>query len=514
MTQPPAEAPIASLVIVGGGSAGWMTAAAVSRLVAAGVKVTLIESDEIGTVGVGEATIPPLLDFNAALGIDENEFVAATQGTFKLGIEFVDWGRLGDRYIHPFGKYGRSALGLNFHQIWLRQRLLGQADTDPGPLDDYAIAIAAARRGRFAKPAGNPEAVLSGLSYAYHFDAGLYARFLRKHAEKGGVERIEGKIGKVEQTPLDGNIAAVVLEDGRRIDGDFFVDCSGFRSLLLGGTLGVPYRSWQHWLPCDSAIAVPTALDAPPVPYTRSSAEQAGWRWRIPLQHRVGNGHVFSSAHTDDETAMRRLLDGLDTSPVGDPRTLRFTAGRREKLWEKNCVAIGLAGGFIEPLESTSIHLIQSGIFRLMALFPDRGFSGTEIDEYNRWLVEEYEHVRDFIVLHYHATERSDSDFWNHCRTMDIPDSLAAKLELWRGKGRIFRAHNSLFTEESWIAVLTGQNVIPRAADPLTRMLPVEETTRFLSSMRDIIAQTAEAMPRHEAYIAQHCAAKLRQGQL
>lgn len=507
MTPPPGEKPITRLVIVGGGTAGWMTAAAVSRLVAAGVAVTLVESDEIGTVGVGEATIPPLLDFNAALGIDENEFVAATQGTFKLGIEFVDWGRMGDRYIHPFGKYGRQMLGLNFHQIWLRQHLLG-GEADPGSLSDYAIAIAAARRGRFARPVSNPEAVLSGLAYAYHFDAGLYARFLRNYAEARGVTRVEGKIGSVEQAPLDGYIAAVVLEDGRRIEGDFFVDCSGFRALLLGQALGVGYRSWQHWLPCDSAIAVPSASVAPPTPYTRASAESGGWRWRIPLQHRVGNGHVFSSAHTDNETALQRLLDGLDAPAIGDPRLLRFTAGRREKLWEKNCVAIGLAGGFIEPLESTSIHLIQSGVFRLMALFPDRGFSGIEIDEYNRWLVEEYEHIRDFIILHYHATERSDSDFWNHCRTMDLPDSLAAKIELWREKGRIFRAHNSLFTEESWIAVLLGQNIVPGAADPLVAMLPVGETTQFMSHMREIVARTAEAMPRHEDYIARHCAAQ------
>ncbi|MBO9622938.1 MAG: tryptophan 7-halogenase [Sphingomonas sp.] len=485
-----------------------MTAAAVSRLTDAGVTVTLVESDEIGTVGVGEATIPSLHDFNAALGIDEDAFVAATQGTFKLGIEFTDWGRVGDRYIHPFGKYGRSVLGLNFHQIWLRQHLLGGREADPGRIDDYAISIAAARRGRFAKPSTNPGAVLSGLNYAYHFDAGLYARFLRNHAGARGVVRIEGKIARVEQTPLDGYITAVVLEDGRRIEGDFFVDCSGFRALLLGEALGVPYRSWQHWLPCDSAIALPSASAAPAVPYTRSTAGSAGWRWRIPLQHRVGNGHVFSSAHVDPDAALERLLDGLDAPAIGDPRLLRFTAGRREKLWEKNCVAIGLAGGFIEPLESTSIHLIQSGIFRLMALFPDRGFSRIEINEYNRWLVEEYEHIRDFIILHYHATARGDSDFWNHCRTMDVPDSLAARIALWREKGRIFRAHNSLFTEESWIAVLLGQNVVPRAADPLAAALPIGETIRFLNHMRDIVARTAEAMPRHEDYIAQHCAAQ------
>ncbi|TGX55247.1 tryptophan 7-halogenase [Sphingomonas gei] len=501
------EAPLSRIVIVGGGSAGWMTAAALARLVAAGLAITLVESDEIGTIGVGEATIPPLVDFNAALGIDENAFVAATQGTFKLGIEFRDWGHPGNRYVHPFGNYGRQTQGINFHQIWLRQRLLGVAETDPGPFDLYAISIAAAARGRFTKPAGDPEGVLQGLAYAYHFDAGLYAEFLRMRAEAQGVRRVEGKVVRVEQSSDTGFLSAVVLEGGRRIEGDLFIDCSGFRALLIGETLGVPYRSWRHWLPCDRAVAVPSAAVAPPVPYTRSTADKAGWRWRIPLQHRVGNGHVYSSAHLEDEAAARALLDRLDGAPLAEPRTLRFTAGRREKLWEKNCIAIGLSAGFIEPLESTSIHLIQSGIVRLMASFPDRNFAAVEIAEYNRWLIDEYENVRDFIVLHYHASTRSDSDFWNDCRAMDIPDSLAARLDLWRGKGRVFRGFNALFTEESWTAVLLGQGVMPADSDPLVAMLPVDETTRFLTHMRNIIAQTAEAMPRHEEYIARHCAA-------
>ena len=510
MNGPIPKTPLSHIVIVGGGSAGWMTAAALARMVDAGTAITLVESDEIGTIGVGEATIPPLLDFNAALGVDENEFVAATQGTFKLGIEFVDWGTLGNRYVHPFGKYGRRIHGINFHQIWLRQRLLGLAETDPGPFDLYAISIAAAARGRFSKPVGDPEAVLHGLAYAYHFDAGLYAKFLRNRAEAQGVQRVEGKIAQVEQASDNGFLTAVRLEDGRRIEGDFFVDCSGFRALLLGEALGVPYRSWKHWLPCDSAVAVPSATVAPPVPFTRSTADTAGWRWRIPLQHRVGNGYVYSSAHLDDDAAKQALLAGLDGAPLADPRTLRFTAGRREKMWEKNCVAIGLSAGFIEPLESTSIHLIQSGIFRLMALFPDRNFAPVEIDSYNRWLIEEYENVRDFIVLHYHASTRSDSGFWDYCRTMDIPDSLAARLDLWRGKGRVFQGFNALFTEESWTAVLFGQEIIPEDADPLVAMLPVDETTRFMAHMRDIIARSAEAMPGHEDYIARHCAAIAR----
>jgi tryptophan halogenase len=500
--------PITRIVIAGGGTAGWMAAAALARIPTPGVSVTLVESEEIGTVGVGEATIPPLHDFNQFLGFDENEFIRETQATFKLGIEFVDWGRIGDRYIHPFGVFGRDTEGLKFHQIWLRQSRLQGSEGDVGPLGDYCLSVVAAQMGRFTRPTSDPAAVLSSIRYAFHFDAGLYARFLRRYAEAGGIRRVEGRISSVDQDNESGFISALTLSDGRRVEGDFFIDCSGFRSLLLAETLGVPYRSWQHWLPCDSAIAVPSASAGRLEPFTRSSAEQGGWRWRIPLQHRVGNGHVFSSAHTDQDLALTRLLDGLDAPAVGDPRLLRFTAGRRERLWEKNCVALGLAGGFIEPLESTSIHLIQSGIFRLMALFPDKGFAQTEIDEYNRWLIREYEQIRDFIILHYHATQRTDSDFWNHCRTMDIPDSLAAKIALWRGKGRNFREQADLFTEESWIAVLLGQGIVPESFDPLVHALPIPETGRFMRHLRDVIGKTAAAMPTHDQFIARNCGAR------
>ena len=505
---PSAGAPITRIVIAGGGTAGWMTAAALARAAGAGVSVTLVESEEIGTVGVGEATIPPLHDFNQFLGLDEDRFVRDTQATFKLGIEFVDWARIGDRYIHPFGIYGRDTQGLRFHQIWLRQSRLAGSEGNVGPLDDYCLSVAAARLGRFSRPTGDKAAVLSSIAYAFHFDASLYARFLRNYAETGGVRRVEGRIASVEQDGESGFLSALVLSDGRRVEGDFFVDCSGFRSLLLGETLGVGYRSWQQWLPCDRAVAVPSAVQGPPLPYTRATAGAAGWRWRIPLQHRVGNGHVYSSAHISDEEATRQVLEGLDAPAAADPRLLRFVAGRRERLWEKNCVAIGLAGGFIEPLESTSIHLIQSGIIRLMALFPDKGFDQAEIDEYNRWLVREYEQIRDFIILHYHATERSDSDFWNYCRTMEIPDTLAAKIELWRGKARNFREQADLFTEESWIAVLMGQGIVPQSFDPLVHALPVPETGRFMRHLRDVIGKTAAAMPSHGDFIAQHCAAK------
>ncbi len=500
--------PITKVVIAGGGTAGWMTAATLSRLTAAGVSVTLVESDEIGTIGVGEATVPPLHDFNGLLGLDEDEFVRATQATFKLGIEFVNWGREGDRYIHPFGIHGRDTQGVKFHQIWLRQSRLEGPDGDVGHLSDYCLPTVAARMGRFSRPSPNPATVLSSMAYAFHFDAGLYARFLRGYAEDRGVKRVEGKIATVEQDGESGFITGVVLEDGRRVEGELFVDCSGFRALLLGETLGVGYQSWLHWLPCDRAIAIPCESADPLLPFTRATAGKAGWRWRIPLQHRIGNGHVYSSAHYGDEDALRDLLDGLDGAPTADPRHLRFTPGRRDRLWEKNCIAIGLSGGFIEPLESTSIHLIQSGIFRLMALFPDSGFDRVERDEYNRWLTREYDQVRDFVILHYHATERSDSSFWDYCRTMPVPDSLTERVELWRGKARNFKAHGDLFGEDSWIAVLTGQNIVPRAFDPLAAALPARETGNFMRHLREVIGKTAAAMPTHADFIAQHCAAR------
>ena len=500
---------VTKVVIVGGGTAGWMTAAALSRLVPSGVSVTLVESEEIGTVGVGEATIPPLLDFNRMLGIDEDAFVRATGATFKLGIEFRDWARLGDAYLHPFGTHGRDIGGVLFHHLWLRQAALG--NPDPGPIGDYCLSAVAARRGRFTRPSANPESVLSTLFYAFHFDAALYAKFLRDMAEQDGVVRVEGRVVAVERDAGTGFIEAVRLEGDRRIDGELFIDCSGFRSLLLGDALDVPFASWKHWLPCDRAWAVPSQRQGGLTPYTRATADTAGWRWRIPLQHRVGNGYVYSSAHIDDDDARRALLAGLEGEALGEPRQLRFEAGRRDRLWERNCVAIGLSGGFLEPLESTSIHLIQSGITRLMSLFPDLGFGVTEIDEYNRVMLREYEQVRDFIILHYHATERSDSPFWDQCRTMAIPASLSAKLALWSGKARVFREQGELFTPDGWIAVLLGQGIRPASFDPLATALPADESARFLAHVRDVIDKTAAAMPTHEAFIAQNCAARTHQ---
>ena len=491
------------IVIVGGGTAGWMTAAVLARLTAAGTSVTLVESEEIGTVGVGEATIPSLVDFNRLLGIDEDEFVRATGATFKLGIEFVDWGRKGERYMHPFGTFGRDVQGIKFHQLWQRQARAG----DAGSLHDYCLTSVAARLNRFTRPSGDPAAVLSSLRYAFHFDAALYARFLRGLAERGGVTRVEGRISHVDLAPGDGFIRAVELADGRRIEGDLFVDCSGFRSLLLGEALRVPFTSWQHWLPCDRALAVPSESTAPLTPYTRATAGEAGWRWRIPLQHRTGNGHVYASAFLSDDAAADALIAGLDGAPTADLRPLRFTAGVRERLWERNCVAIGLSAGFLEPLESTSIHLIQSGITRLMSLFPDSGHPAASRDAYNRQLLAEYEQVRDFIILHYHATDRDDSAFWRHCRDTAPPDTLAHKLALWRERGRVMPEAGSLFTDDSWIAVLTGQAGQPAAGDPLVATLPPEETARFLHHLRSVIGQTANAMPDHAQFIARHCAA-------
>ncbi|HXH16018.1 MAG TPA: tryptophan halogenase family protein [Sphingomonas sp.] len=502
------DARITKIVIVGGGTAGWMTAAALSRMVASGVSVTLVESEDIGTVGVGEATIPSLLDFNRMLGIDEDAFVRATGATFKLGIEFCDWGRVGDAYHHPFGTHGRDTEGVSFHQLWLRQARLGGA-ADPGPIGDYCLSEVAARKGRFTRPSSNPQSVLSTLSYAFHFDAALYAKFLRGMAEAAGVMRVEGRVASVDRDGETGFITGLQLDGDRRIDGELFIDCSGFRSLLLGDELGVPFTSWQHWLPCDRAWAVPSARQGTLTPYTRATAETAGWRWRIPLQHRVGNGHVYASDHVDDDAAMRALLAGLDGAPLAEPRQLRFVAGRRERLWEKNCVAIGLSGGFLEPLESTSIHLIQAGITRLMTLFPDTGFGQVEIDEYNRVMLRDYAQVRDFLILHYHATARADSAFWTHCRTMTVPDSAQAKLDLWAGKARIFREQGELFTPDDWIAVLLGQGVRPVSTDPLVAGLPPEETARFMDHVRAVIGKTADAMPTHAQFIAQHCAAEM-----
>ena len=499
-----AKSPIKTIVIVGGGTAGWMVAAAASRFLQDGQrKIILVESEEIGTVGVGEATIPPILNFNAMLGIDENTFVRETQATFKLGIEFSNWGALGEKYMHPFGTIGRDLEGVAFHQFWTKYRERAKL----GPITDYAMASIAAYAGKFAPTSKDPRSPLSQLAYAYHFDAGLYARFLRKYAETGGVERREGRINSVDLDGESGFVKTVVLDDERRIEGDLFIDCSGFRSLLLGDALGVKYQDWSHWLPCDRAIAVPSERIAPLLPYTRSTAHGAGWQWRIPLQHRTGNGHVYSSAHMSEGDAEATLLAHLDGKAVGDPRQLKFTAGVRETLWEKNVIALGLSGGFIEPLESTSIHLIQIGISKLFWLFPDTGFSAVERREYNRLMAEQFAYIRDFIVLHYKATTRSDTPFWRMVRDMPIPDTLAHKIELFREKGRILRYDHDLFDVPSWVSVMMGQNIMPVGHDAVADALDDDRVMVALKSLDANYRAQAARLPLHADYIAQRCAA-------
>jgi len=497
------EHAIRKVVVVGGGTAGWMAAAALSTCVPRGsIDIELIESDEIGTVGVGEATIPPLLTFNQMLGINEDEFVAATKGTFKLGIEFVDWGAIGDRYFHPFGSHGADINSIPFHQFYLREsRRRSLPD-----IREWSMSAVAASLGRFARPAAGARLPLSQLVYAFHFDAGLYAAFLRKHAEGKGVQRSEGRIVDVLQDGESGHVQSVTLADGRRVEGELFIDCSGFRGLLIEGALASGYEDWSRWLPCDRAAAVPCALPGPPDPFTRSIARRAGWQWRIPLQHRMGNGLVYSSAHLEREDAELLLLSNLEGEPIASPRHLSFTAGRRKLAWNANVVSLGLSTGFVEPLESTSIHLVQSGIMKLLALFPDRRFNPAERDEYNRQVQDVFEDVRDFIILHYKATRRDDSEFWNYCRTMDLPEKLAGKLELWRSKGRIFRDGQELFGPASWVAILLGQGIVPEDQDPMVMTIDPAVAADTLDKMHLSYRQMAVHMPLHAEYIRRACA--------
>lgn len=497
------EHAIRKVVIVGGGTAGWMAAAALSGwLPNRPMEISLVESDEIGTVGVGEATIPPLLTFNQMLGLNEDEFLAATQGTFKLGIEFVDWGAVGESYFHPFGAHGADFNGVPFHHFYLRE-----AARRPLPdIREWSMSAIAAKLGRFARPGPDARLPLSQLVYAFHFDAGLYAQFLRRHAEERGAMRVEGKIVEVELDSESGQIRCVTLTDGRQIEGELFIDCSGFRGLLIEEKLGAGYEDWSKWLPCDRAVAVPCQLPGPPDPFTRATARTAGWQWRIPLQHRMGNGLVYSSAHMGRDEAETALLADLEGKLLAEARHLSFTAGRRRLAWKANVVSLGLSSGFIEPLESTSIHLVQSGISKLMALFPDRRFNPAEREEYNRQMAEVMEDVRDFIILHYKATRRDDSDFWNYCRTMDVPDKLASKLELWRSKGRLFRDGQELFGPASWVAVLLGQGMIPETQDLAAMTVDPATAAETLDKMHTSYRRMAEHMPSHAEFIAQACA--------
>ncbi len=502
----PSGEPIRSVVIVGGGSAGWMTAAALTKSFGRLLEVTLVESEEIGIIGVGESTVPHLRDFNSLLEIHEADFVRQTKGTFKLGIQFNDWGRIGDSYIHGFGTIGRSLGLLDFHQYWLKARKLGVARD----IGHYSINTLAAPEGRFAvSPAdAPPNSPLADIVHAYQFDAGLYARYLRTYAEGRGARRIEGKVVEVQQNGTSGFVESVRLESGTTVAGDLFIDCSGFRALLIAGTLRSGFQDWTGWLPLDRAIAVPCEKVGPPTPYTRVTAHDAGWQWRIPLQHRTGNGYVYSSRFLSDDAAGAALLRRLDGKPLADAsKPIRFTAGKREKLWHKNVVAIGLAGGFLEPLESTAIYLAQSGIFRLVQLFPRRDFDPSLERTYNAQAQFEFERIRDFLILHYCATERDDSELWRYCRNMSIPDSLREYLELFADAGRFYRNGTELFAATSWVQVMLGQGITPRGYHPAVDWVSEADLTAFVEGTEKIIARCVAGMPRHEDFIARHCAA-------
>jgi tryptophan 7-halogenase len=490
------------LVVVGGGTAGWMTAAALTKLLPGRCDVHLVESEAIGIVGVGEATLPHLRSFNERLGIDEAEFMAGTRATFKLGIEFRDWGQIGDGYIHPFGTFGRGSGDIDFHHYWTR---LYRDSGEAPPIGDYSMAVTMAYLNRFRLPDPDPARLESTLSYAYQFDATLFAPFLRQLSEGMGARRTEGRIVDVELDGGSGDIKAIRLESGERIEGDLFVDCSGFVSLLLGKALGEPFEDWSQWLPCDRAVAMPCRTRTPLTPYTSAIAMESGWRWRIPLQHRTGNGYVYSSEFISDEEARQALVSSVEGESIAEPRVLKFKAGRRRRSWVANCIGVGLSSGFLEPLESTSIYLIQAAITSLIELFPNPEISPADRDEFNRLIDLEYDRIRDFLILHYHATERSDTPFWDYVRTMQVPDSLKEKMELFRERGRVAKYREGVFLDASWIAVYVGQGVIPEGYD-LRAGLPGSAALRqAMEALRSEVRTAAQAMPDHLTHIEHYC---------
>ena len=484
------------VVIAGGGTAGWVAAATFARFLGNRATITLVESDEIGTVGVGEATIPQIHNLIIGLGLDQADFLRRTNATFKLGIEFSDWNGQGSSYFHSFGQTGRGVGLIPFRQLWLRGRALGVA----GDFGDYAFNIAAARLGRMSTKAGT--STIPELAYAYHFDASLFARMLREYAEERGVQRVEGMILDVERDSETGDILTLKLNGERRVAGTFFVDCTGFRSILLGQALGVPYVDWSKWLPCNRALAVACESSEAFRPYTQALARPAGWQWRIPLQHRTGNGHVYCSDFMSDEQARELLLETLDGAPVGEPRPIRFTSGRRETFWSHNCLALGLSAGFMEPLESTSIHLVQSAIGRLLNLLPgDVGLTANARSTFNRLSDSEWARVRDFITLHYFANAR-EGEFWEQCRRMELPDTLAEKIDLFREAGLVMREEEELFLDDSWGQVMIGQGIMPMSWSPLADNVPGEDIGPFLESLAKSYRLRAESLPTHRQFVA------------
>ncbi|WP_116091907.1 tryptophan halogenase family protein [Sphingomonas crusticola] len=498
MTRNPLNQKVRRVVVCGGGTAGWVTATALVRHLGPLLDITLIESDEISTVGVGESTVPTFRSFHDFMGIDERKFMSSALATIKLGIEFRDWARIGDRYIHPFGLLGKRASWMaDFHHFWLHARAKGFG----GELGEYCLEWVAGEANRFTKNASN-------IGYAYHLDAARYVRFLRGLAEPAGVKRIEGKIRNVDLDPASGDIAAVTLENEVRVEGDLFIDCTGFRSLLLGQALGVEFEDWGHWITTNSAVAVQSRSPNPPGPYTTCFAHQAGWRWRIPLQHREGNGIVFCNEFMSEDEARAKLLADIDGEPLVEPWSLRFKTGMRRKTWFRNCVALGLANGFIEPLESTSIHLMMTAVTRLIEDFPFDGCHDALLERFNDKSRQEFEHIRDFIILHYHVTERDDSGFWKRCRAMEIPETLKMRIALWREDARAYQMPHELFRVDSWAMILTGQRVMPEGYHRLAAMMPHDELREQLATMRRQIADKVAAMPTHPDFLKHHCPAK------
>ena len=497
---------IKKVVIVGGGTAGWIAAAALAKFLGPVTDIELVESEQIGTVGVGEATIPQILRLNGMLGLDEAAMMRESGATFKLGIEFNNWGHVGESYLHTFGHTGVNLNHLDFNHYWIRSQKQG----DKSSYWDYSFHHQAAYQNKFAHINQLGKSGLSGLSYAYHFDAGLYAQFLRRYAEGKGVLRTEGKIVEVNLNAETGFIESVQLETGDVIEGDFFIDCSGFRGLLIGQALGVKYHDWSAWLPANRAIAVASERMEPLFPYTKATAHSAGWQWRIPLQHRTGNGHVYCSEFMDAETAESILIENLDAPTISEPKHLKFTTGRRDVFWEKNCLSLGLSGGFMEPLESTSIHLIQATVSKLIELFPHRQFSPAMTREFNRQTGKEFDLIRDFLILHYHRTDREDSEFWRYCKHMDVPDTLKAKMALFEETGVVFKEFEDLFGEASWTQVMLGQGIMPEWYHQRADALDDDQLSEFLSNIQRIIVRAVGQMKMHSDYVETYCGADLQ----